>query len=53
MQSEIVQAHWDISKLLEIDVDEGFVTLLSPIEAHEMVKGLLYLRERFSQAREL
>jgi hypothetical protein len=45
------QMHWDIAKLLELGVDEKFIaeSNLSPDQARDLVKGLLYLKERFSK----
>ena len=45
------QMHWDIAKLLELGVDEKFIaeSNLSPYQARDLVKGLLYLKERFSK----
>jgi hypothetical protein len=44
--------HWDISKPLEFGVSEEFVSMLSPEGVRELVKGLLYLKERFGTAQE-
>ncbi|WP_337861931.1 hypothetical protein [Nitrososphaera sp.] len=44
-----VQMHWDIMKLLSFGVDEKFLTesKITPEQARDLVKGLLYLRERY------
>jgi hypothetical protein len=41
--------HWDVAKLLSLGVDENFLKTgnLKPEQARDLVKGLLYLRERF------
>lgn len=44
---EISQLHWDITKLLEMGVDAEWAGRLTPAQARDMVKGLLYLRERY------
>jgi hypothetical protein len=44
---EIVQLHWDITKLLEMGINEEWAGQLTPAEARDLVKGLLYLRERY------
>jgi len=48
---DLLQMHWDIAKLLELGVDESFITEsnLTPEQARDLVKGLLYLRERFNK----
>ncbi|HVX02832.1 MAG TPA: hypothetical protein VHA09_06730 [Nitrososphaera sp.] len=48
-ESELVQMHWDIVKLLSLGVDERFLqeSNITPEQARELVKGLLYLRERY------
>ena len=45
------QMHWDIAKLLEQGVDEKFLreSSISPEQARDLVKGLLYLKERFDE----
>jgi hypothetical protein len=50
-ESQILQMHWDISKLLSLGVEEDFLkeSNLSASEARDLVKGLLYLRERYSR----
>lgn len=37
---------WDIEKLLELGVQPEFVSMLTPSDARDLVKGLLYLSER-------
>jgi hypothetical protein len=39
--------HWDISKLLEIGVNEDFLKELSDGEIRDLLKGLLYLKARY------
>ncbi len=48
-ESELVQMHWDIEKLLELGVDEEFLKecRITSEQARDLVKGLLYLRERY------
>ena len=48
------QMHWDIAKLLELGVDEKFITgsNLTSDQARDLVKGLLYLKERFGGYRQ-
>jgi hypothetical protein len=48
---QIVQMHWDITKLLSLGVDEKFLkeTKITPAQARDLVKGLLYLRERYKE----
>ena len=46
--TEAVQVHWDIAKLLEIGLDEKFITQLSAAEVRDFLKGILYLKERYS-----
>ena len=45
------QMHWDIAKLLELGVDEKFLgeSDITPEQARDLVKGLLYLKERFDK----
>jgi hypothetical protein len=51
-RQEIIGMHWDVSKLLELGVSEEFVSMLSPSAARDLVKGLLYLKERFGHGQE-
>ena len=44
---EVTQLHWGISKLLELGVSEKIVKDLSENEITDLVKGLLYLKERY------
>jgi hypothetical protein len=46
--------HWDIAKLLELGVDEKFITEsnITADQARDLVKGLLYLKERFGEDRQ-
>lgn len=46
---ELVQMHWDIEKLLSLGVDVKFLeqAQITPAQARDLVKGLLYLRERY------
>lgn len=48
-QGELVAMHWDIMKLLSMGVDERFLMGggISPARARDLLKGLLYLRERY------
>jgi hypothetical protein len=45
------QMHWDIAKLLELGVDEKFLfeSTITPEQARDLVKGLLYLKEKFDK----
>lgn len=49
--AQVRQLHWDIMKLLELGVNEEFLMTsnMTPEQARDMVKGLLYLRERYSE----
>jgi hypothetical protein len=38
---------WEISKLIELGVDPKFVSTLDPTQTIDLVKGLLYLSERY------
>ncbi|MFY3741530.1 MAG: hypothetical protein HMLIMOIP_001987 [Candidatus Nitrosomirales archaeon] len=38
---------WEISKLLELGVDPKFVSSLDPTQVKDMVKGLMYLSEKY------
>ena len=51
-RAEIAQLHWDITKLLEMGLDEEWVRQLTPAQATDLVKGLLYLKERYGHASE-
>ena len=44
---EIKSAHKDYAKLLEMGVSEEFLRQLSPKDARELLKGLLFLKEMF------
>jgi hypothetical protein len=46
--------HWDIAKLLELGVDEKYLleSNITPEQARDLVKGLLYLKERFGEEKE-
>lgn len=48
---DLKQMHWDIAKLLEMGVDANFLqeSNITPDQARDLVKGLLYLKERFSK----
>jgi hypothetical protein len=48
------QMHWDIAKLLELGVDEKYLeeSNITPEQARDLVKGLLYLKERFGEEKE-
>lgn len=48
-EPELMQMHWDIKKLLELGVSEKFLKecRVTPEQARDLVKGLLYLRERY------
>ena len=50
---EIKSAHKDYAKLLEMGVSEAFLRQLSPKEARELLKGLLYLKELFKEREEV
>ena len=45
---EPIEVHWDTAKLLEMGLDEKFITVLSDNEIRDLLKGLLYLKERYS-----
>jgi hypothetical protein len=45
--AEIAQLHWDLTKLLEMGINEEWTRQLTPGQARDLVKGLLYLRERY------
>ncbi|HXG06418.1 MAG TPA: hypothetical protein VNI77_03730 [Nitrososphaera sp.] len=51
---DLKQMHWDIAKLLEMGVDANFLleSKITPEQARDLVKGLLYLRERFGREAE-
>lgn len=51
MRESMVQMHWDISKLLSLGVDEQFLkeSDITPDQARDLVKGILYLRERYNE----
>jgi hypothetical protein len=46
---EATQLHWGISKLLEMGVSEELVKDLTETEMMDLVKGLLYLKERYKE----
>lgn len=48
-ESRLLMMHWDVMKLLELGVEEKFLqeSHMSPEQARDLVKGLLYLRERY------
>lgn len=45
-----MQMHWDIAKLLSLGVSEELLMedAMTPLRAKELLKGLLYLRERYA-----
>ncbi len=45
--AELAMMHWDCAKLLELGVSEQAVRRMTLPEAREILKGLLYLRERY------
>lgn len=48
MRSEQLRSlHWDIAKLLEMGVSPDIVNQMSPEQVRDMLKGLLYLREKY------
>ncbi|MGI0039421.1 MAG: hypothetical protein ACREAO_06365 [Nitrososphaera sp.] len=51
MRESMVQMHWDISKLLSFGVDEKFLkeSDITPDQARDLLKGILYLRERYNE----
>ncbi|MEW6605089.1 MAG: hypothetical protein AB1351_10455 [Thermoproteota archaeon] len=51
---DLKQMHWDIAKLLEMGVDANFLleSNITPEQARDLVKGLLYLKERFNKDKE-
>jgi hypothetical protein len=48
-ESRLLMMHWDVMKLLELGVEEKFLqeSGMSPEQARDLVKGLLYLKERY------
>jgi hypothetical protein len=50
-EAELAQMHWDVSKLLSFGVSEEFLmeSGITPQEATDLVKGALYLRERYPE----
>lgn len=46
---KLLMMHWDVMKLLELGVDEKFLqeSEILPEQARDLVKGLLYLKERY------
>jgi hypothetical protein len=48
---ELIQMHWDIVKLLSLGVDEKFLqeANITPSQARDLVKGLLYLHAKYSE----
>jgi hypothetical protein len=51
-QQKLVMMHWDIMKLLSLGVDERFLQTsgITPDQARDLLKGLLYLRERYGSS---
>jgi hypothetical protein len=51
---DLKQMHWDIAKLLELGVDANFLqeSNITQEQARDLVKGLLYLKERFGKDKE-
>jgi hypothetical protein len=48
VQSEQLRSlHWDIAKLLEMGVSPDIVSRMNPEQVRDMLKGLLYLQERY------
>jgi hypothetical protein len=41
--------HWDYAKLMEYGVSDQLVRELSPVEARDLLKGILYLRSRYAE----
>jgi hypothetical protein len=46
--TKAVQLYWDTSKLFEMGLDEKFISQLSADEIRDFLKGILYLKERYS-----
>lgn len=48
---ELQQMHWDIAKLLELGISEEWLSEsnITPKQARDLVKGLLYLREKYTK----
>ena len=44
-----VELHWGISKLLELGISEELIKDLTENEIADLVKGLLYLKERYKE----
>ena len=51
-QQKLIMMHWDITKLLSLGVDEKFLQTsgITPDQARDLLKGLLYLRERYGES---
>lgn len=47
---QLQQMHWDIAKLLELGVNAEWLmqSNVTPNQARDLVKGLLYLKERYT-----
>lgn len=45
---ELTLVHWDITKLLQMGVNETFINEMTEDGIKELLKGCLYLKERYS-----
>lgn len=53
MQNEQLHSmHWEIARLLEMGVEQEFVEKLNVEETRDLLKGLLYLREKWKEAQQ-
>lgn len=50
--SDLKAIHWDCATLLELGVSEQLVRELSPAEARDLLKGILYLKARYKDEQE-
>lgn len=48
-QKQLMQTHWDISKLLALGVNAELIQQLSAQEIRDLLKGLLYLKARYAE----
>lgn len=42
---ELKALHWDFAKLLELGLSADFVSQISAMQARDLVKGILYIKE--------
>ena len=49
---EIILAyHWDVERLLSMGVKEEYICQLTPREAKDLLKGLLYLHAKYQDSK--